>query len=748
MSDHYSMRTTIKVRLLQLALAVVAPSCLYLLPASTCFGDCIEAADGLVAWWPAEGNAYDSVNLNVGTFGGGTNFVSGRVGRAFSFNGTNAFINVPASASLNVGAGGSFTIEAWINPSNVSQAHPLLQWNANPPISTAFGVSFWISVPPTNGGTGPGCLLIDVKDSGIRHRMVCTSPGTVVSAVWQHVAATYNHSDGTASLYLNGTMILQTNIGIVTPFTAQDLWIGYERDQILNDKLYSIGDGQAWYAGLMDELSIYNRVLSDTEIQSVFTAGSAGKCPVAPTLAVIQPDEQSVAEGEPGTFTLIASGSPPLSFQWSFNGTNILGATNTALIFTNIQLTDAGNYSVQVANSVGSIASVNAVLTVLPSYAPTWAQTTAPTNLSWTCVASSADGRKLAATAYEGFIYTSSDAGKTWISNTVPQLTWHAVASSADGIKLAAAAVTLATIGAPAGAIYVSTNSGATWQLSTVGSWRYIVSSTDGNSLAAIGGSGGDLYHIYTSSNAGISWSKFSAPGFGLGRITCSADGSKIVGTDLYNNIYATKNFGVTWNLTGAPNTNCWTSVAFSADGDKLVAVAMYDSTETSTNALIFSSADSGTNWSATGAPKQRWNAVACSADGTKLVAGVYGYYGGPGGYLYVSTDFGTNWTTTRAPAANWSSVASSADGTQLVAAQSPGSIYLWRPTALDISLSGNNMTISWPTNVPGFILQQKDDLTSADWLNVTNIPFILGSQYQVILPLSGNGRMFRLMYP
>ena len=699
------------------------------LPPSHCLGDCVDAPGGLVAWWQAEGSANDSVNLNVGTPGGGLSFAAGEAGQAFSFDGVSAFVDVPASSSLDVGSGGSFTIEAWINPSDVAQPHPLLQWNSTPTFP-AFGVSLWISVPPTNGGSGSGCLLIDIKDFGTKHHIVCTSSGLIAAGTWQHVAATYDQSAGTATLYLNGSMILQTNLGVITPYTAQDLWIGYERDQINLDKFNSIGSGRAWYAGLMDELSIYNRALSSTEIQAVFNAGSSGKCPVAPTAVAIQPASLSVAEGESATFALKASGSPSLSFQWKFNGTNIPAASNTSIILTNVQLAEAGNYSAAVSNSVGSILSASAILTVLPSYAPTWVQTAAPTNLSWTGVASSADGKRLVAAAYEGFIYTSSDAGKTWVSNNVPKLTWYAVASSADGTKLSAAAVTLATIGAPIGGIYTSTNSGITWRLSTNGSFGCILSSKDGNKLVTSFGS----YNLFTSVDVGGSWSEHSKPSYGLAPDACSADGNEIIGADLYGNIYISTTFGVTWNLTSAPNTNIWMSLASSADGSKLVAA--------SGSGRIFTSMDSGTNWSVTGSTMHEWNAVACSADGTKLVAGVYP------GYLYVSTDFGTNWIVTRAPSANWQSVASSADGTQLVAAQMPGSIYTWRPTALDIGLSGNNIMISWPTNVPGFILQQEDDLGSANWLNVTNIPVITDSMYQVFLPPNDGNKMFRLMYP
>lgn len=58
-------------------------------------------------------------------------------------------------------------------------------------------------------------------------------------------------------------------------------------------------------------------------------------------------------------------GSPPLSYQWQLNGTNIDGATNAVLTLVNLQPTFAGSYSLLVSNSFGTIVSSNATLTVI-----------------------------------------------------------------------------------------------------------------------------------------------------------------------------------------------------------------------------------------------------------------------------------------------------------------------------------------------------------------------------------------------
>jgi hypothetical protein len=121
--------------------------------------------------------------------------------------------------------------------------------------------------------------------------------------------------------------------------------------------------------------------------------------------------------------------------------------------------------------------------------------------------------------------------------------------------------------------------------------------------------------------------------------------------------------------FVGVPNEN-WDSVASSADGSALVAVANSNPQLFTPGGPIFISTNSGAYWAlATGAPTNGlWETVACSADGSKMIAA-----GGGGGShvfpIYTSSDMGVTWVSNNAPVFNWQSVASSADGTRLVAA-------------------------------------------------------------------------------
>jgi hypothetical protein len=75
-----------------------------------------------------------------------------------------------------------------------------------------------------------------------------------------------------------------------------------------------------------------------------------------------QPAHITASTGDTATFAVGVSGSPPLKYQWLFNGTNISDATNAALSIANVSTTNLGFYSVTVTNAFGSVTSAPAGL--------------------------------------------------------------------------------------------------------------------------------------------------------------------------------------------------------------------------------------------------------------------------------------------------------------------------------------------------------------------------------------------------
>jgi hypothetical protein len=95
-----------------------------------------------------------------------------------------------------------------------------------------------------------------------------------------------------------------------------------------------------------------------------------------PPAIIVQPTSQTNGVGTTVTLAVIASGTPPLSYQWQVDGTNLVnggpkngpiisGATTNVLKISNVQLTNNGTYTVIITNLAGSVTSSNAVLTVI-----------------------------------------------------------------------------------------------------------------------------------------------------------------------------------------------------------------------------------------------------------------------------------------------------------------------------------------------------------------------------------------------
>ena len=97
----------------------------------------------------------------------------------------------------------------------------------------------------------------------------------------------------------------------------------------------------------------------------VVTSSAAVLTIVDPPSISSNPVSQTVNAGNLATFSVVASGTPPLSYQWRRNGATVSGETDSAINIANAQHSNAGSYDVVVTNLGGSATSLAAVLTVL-----------------------------------------------------------------------------------------------------------------------------------------------------------------------------------------------------------------------------------------------------------------------------------------------------------------------------------------------------------------------------------------------
>lgn len=84
-----------------------------------------------------------------------------------------------------------------------------------------------------------------------------------------------------------------------------------------------------------------------------------------PPSIVVQPQSQTVRAGSNVTFSVSATGSPPLEYQWQFQGGDISDATASSYVRSAVTPEDAGNYAVRISNAAGELLSSNAVLTII-----------------------------------------------------------------------------------------------------------------------------------------------------------------------------------------------------------------------------------------------------------------------------------------------------------------------------------------------------------------------------------------------
>ena len=106
----------------------------------------------------------------------------------------------------------------------------------------------------------------------------------------------------------------------------------------------------------------YTVLVSDAGTGSVLS--SQAMLTVAfPVVITVQPQPQFVAAGGNAVFSVSASGSPLLRYQWKWNGLNLSGATNQTLLISNVSASNTGLYSVRVWNGVNSVDSQSASLT-------------------------------------------------------------------------------------------------------------------------------------------------------------------------------------------------------------------------------------------------------------------------------------------------------------------------------------------------------------------------------------------------
>jgi hypothetical protein len=183
-------------------------------------------------------NVVDSSGrANNGSLSGAGWSIGGRYGSALSFDGINDWVTVPDASSLDLTSG--MTLEAWVRPSALGGWRTVV-------FKERAGGSVYGLYADQAGSRPLGQVFI-----GAERNAIGASP--LPLNAWSHLATTYDGS--VVRLYVNGVLAGSTSFtGAMTASTGV-LRIG-------GNSIWA-----EWFAGLIDEVRVYNRVLTSTEIQ-------------------------------------------------------------------------------------------------------------------------------------------------------------------------------------------------------------------------------------------------------------------------------------------------------------------------------------------------------------------------------------------------------------------------------------------------------------------------------------------------
>lgn len=215
-----------------------------------------------VGWWPGDGDANDIAGGNNGTLVNGATFAPGIVGQGFSFDGVNDFVQVAQNAFDGLT---DLTVDAWVKfdvlDSPDSDAQTIIS-------ALQSGVAHYWTLLKTDDNTLDLSFLTAEGNCNLNF---VSQVFPFQTDRFYHIAAT--KAGGVVTLYVDGDEIISQTTsctGAISANTGTTL-IGAQ-DPISGSSVQRPLDG------IIDELEIFNRALSASEVQDIFNSGSAGKC--------------------------------------------------------------------------------------------------------------------------------------------------------------------------------------------------------------------------------------------------------------------------------------------------------------------------------------------------------------------------------------------------------------------------------------------------------------------------------------
>jgi uncharacterized delta-60 repeat protein len=312
----------------------------------------------------ANGNFYGTTSSG-GSAGGGNIFLlmtnSSSIAPVVIFQPTNETILVGVTAAFTVLAGGDLPLS--------------YQWQLN-------GTNL-------DGATSANLILNNVQpaQAGNYSVVVTNAAGLMISSnavlVVQDASPAITFQPAPQAVATGGTAIFNVQVAGSLPFYFQWSCNGTNLVGATNASL-TLNNVQPAQMGNYSVVvtNLPGSAVSSNALLSVYTV---------PAFIAASPVSQEAPVGSTVELAAAAGGTLPLAYQWSCNGTNLVGATNVSLTLTNLQSSQAGTYAVAVTNAYGAATSSNAVLLVAIPSVPDSFNPGANGNVY--CVAAQTDGK-------------------------------------------------------------------------------------------------------------------------------------------------------------------------------------------------------------------------------------------------------------------------------------------------------------------------------------------------------------------
>ena len=226
---------------------------LFLFAAVTAFGQTVPSyvpTNGLVGWWPFNGNASDaSGNGNNGGVSGASLAVDrfGQQASAYAFNGLNNYITVSNSSNLNPS---QITVSVWVYPTSFGPSEQYIINKSFDPQPRHWSIRIMAS----------GRLNVETKVNGIYREY--WSNDTLDLNTWNHIVLVFDGNQTT--LFRNTNNVLVGNDGGALDVSTHNLSVGYFPHSSMPPYGY-------FWNGRIDDIGIWNRALSAQEISTLFS---------------------------------------------------------------------------------------------------------------------------------------------------------------------------------------------------------------------------------------------------------------------------------------------------------------------------------------------------------------------------------------------------------------------------------------------------------------------------------------------